>query len=153
MEAAVITEDGFPWTDRYLLGFSPMDARHREFVDTLNALTRARPGEALTLLDRFIAATEVHFREENDWMMQNAFPARACHMDEHQAVLSSLHAARGLVVTGRTACLPGLIRALREWFPGHADYLDSALAQWMSKKTFGGVPVVLKRNIHRADAD
>ncbi|MEG1733679.1 MAG: hypothetical protein RR283_01480, partial [Comamonas sp.] len=37
-------------------------------------------------------------------------------------------------------------RQLFSWFPGHADYLDSALAAWMTKKTMGGKPVVLRRN-------
>jgi hypothetical protein len=36
---------------------------------------------------------------------------------------------------------------LAAWFPGHADYLDSALAHWMCKRTLGGKPVVLRRNI------
>jgi hemerythrin len=43
----------------------------------------------------------------------------------------------------------GLVTALEEWFPGHADYLDSALAKWMVKQSFGGervAPVVLRRN-------
>ena len=34
---------------------------------------------------------------------------------------------------------------LERWFPGHADYLDSALAAWMFKREFGGKPVVLHR--------
>jgi hypothetical protein len=36
---------------------------------------------------------------------------------------------------------------LFEWFPGHADYLDSALAAWMTKQTMGGKPVVFRRSI------
>jgi hypothetical protein len=36
---------------------------------------------------------------------------------------------------------------LFEWFPGHADYLDSALAAWMTKRRFGGKPVVLRRSV------
>jgi hypothetical protein len=31
--------------------------------------------------------------------------------------------------------------------PGHADYLDSALAAWMSKQIDGGKPVVLRRKL------
>jgi hemerythrin len=40
-------------------------------------------------------------------------------------------------------------RELAAWFPAHADYLDSALAQWMVKSRFGGAPVVLKRSVVR----
>ncbi|WP_158598000.1 bacteriohemerythrin [Noviherbaspirillum saxi] len=145
MNAATVAEIDFPWTDQYLLGFSPMDAHHREFVDTLNALATAAQDDVLTMLDKFIEATEEHFHQENDWMVKHAFPPRDCHMAEHQAVLRTLYEARGMVVMGRTDFLLGMIKALTEWFPGHADHLDSALAQWMTKKTHGGIPVVLKR--------
>jgi len=31
--------------------------------------------------------------------------------------------------------------------PGHADYMDASLSQWMCKKKLGGTPIVLRRNI------
>jgi hemerythrin len=40
-----------------------------------------------------------------------------------------------------------LANALAEWFPGHAFHLDSALAHWMVKRSHGGKPVVLRRNV------
>jgi hemerythrin len=144
---AVAAEFQFPWTDQYLLGFTPMDDHHKEFVETLNALASASAKELPAMLDRFIAATEAHFFQENDWMEQNAFPPRDCHIKEHQAVLDTLYEARGHVAVGKTDFLPGLIHALSEWFPGHADYLDAALAQWMAKKTHGAIPVVLKKKL------
>jgi hemerythrin len=39
-----------------------------------------------------------------------------------------------------------LAAELARWFPGHADYLDSALAHWMVKRRHGGKPVVLRRS-------
>ncbi|MEO7402205.1 MAG: hemerythrin, partial [Burkholderiales bacterium] len=38
-----------------------------------------------------------------------------------------------------------LAKELRDWFPGHAQHLDSALAHWMFKRSYGGKPVVLRR--------
>ena len=40
-----------------------------------------------------------------------------------------------------------LAAALADWFPGHAFHRDSALAHWMVKRSFGGKPVVLRRNL------
>ena len=40
-----------------------------------------------------------------------------------------------------------LVQALADWFPGHADYLDSALTQWMVKKQLGAIPVVVRKNL------
>jgi len=146
MEAATLKIQ-FAWSDRYLLGLTQMDEHHREFVDTLNALANAQGAELPQVLARFISATEAHFQDENTLMLNNDFPPRDCHISEHQAVLDTLYEARALVAAGRTDFLPGMVSALMDWFPGHADYLDSALAQWMSKKTHGAIPVVLKKRL------
>jgi hemerythrin len=49
---------------------------------------------------------------------------------------------------------PAIARSLAEelarWFPGHADYMDAPLSQWMVKRRHGGAPVVIKRNVSRA---
>jgi hemerythrin len=45
------------------------------------------------------------------------------------------------------AVVQDLAQHLFMWFPGHADYLDSALAAWMSKRQYGGQPVVLRRAV------
>ena len=41
----------------------------------------------------------------------------------------------------------GLLNPLQTDFPGHADYLYSALAQWMVKKQLGAIPVVVRKNL------
>ena len=40
-----------------------------------------------------------------------------------------------------------LAQSFADRFPGHADYLDSALAQWMVKKQLGAIPVVVRKNL------
>jgi len=53
--------------------------------------------------------------------------------------------ARGDLAIGRA-----FAAELERWFPGHADYLDSALAAWLCKRRFGGKPVVLHARKARA---
>ncbi len=136
----------FSWTDRYLLGYAPMDETHREFVDIVAAMLGAAEADLPALLDRFAAHAERHFSEELAWMRTTDFPALECHADEHEAVMKSVREVRSVVAGGDVAEARSLARALADWFPGHADYMDSALAQWISKKVFGGAPVVLRRN-------
>ena len=52
-----------------------------------------------------------------------------------------------LVISGDNSQCLRLSIALMDWFPGHADYLDSALAHWMCKERLGGKPIVLRRSI------
>ncbi|MBS0552175.1 MAG: hemerythrin, partial [Proteobacteria bacterium] len=56
--------------------------------------------------------------------------------------------AAGNVEVGRD-----LARALVDWFPGHADYMDSALANWMVKRAHDGSPLVLRRKKPQASGE
>ena len=135
----------FPWTDRYLLGYPPMDDTHREFVEIVGAIIAAPDGEVGPLLDRFATHAEKHFSEERDWMKSTDFPAADCHIDEHEAVMASVRLVIEVVAKGDAAEGRRLATELAKWFPGHADYMDASLAQWMAKRRMGGVPVVFRR--------
>ena len=143
-----VTSDlDFSWRDEYLLGYPPMDRTHREFVAVVGALVNCSDAGMEAALRRVLAHLETHFGEENRWMNEMDFPARGCHIDEHAAVEKSVREVLALVETGDTSHVRSLARALTDWFPGHADYLDSALSAWISKQTAGGKPVVLRRNV------
>ena len=125
------------------LGYAPMDAVHAEF-DTLVAQALACPDDRLhACLARLQEHLLSHFGQEDDWMRQTAFPAGDCHIEEHGKVLASGVQVVDLVAQGNLAIGRDFAAELERWFPGHADYLDSALAAWMCKRQFGGKPVVL----------
>lgn len=142
-----MTEASFEWSDKFLLGYGPMDAVHREFVELVNALLTCSDAELPARLDAFIEHAERHFAEELEWMQKTAFPPTQCHADEHAAVLRSTYEVRELVAAGNVEIARKLAAELARWFPGHADYMDSALAHWIVKKRTGGAPLVLKRGI------
>lgn len=137
----------FAWSDRFLLGFSPLDDTHREFVALAGDLLAVDDGALPAALDAFIAHAQSHFSEEEAWMRGSAFPATDCHVEEHEKVFDSAHQVRDKLLGGNTAIARAFARALIDWFPAHADYMDAALAQWMVRRQQGGVPVVLRRNI------
>ena len=78
-------------------------------------------------------------------MTETGFPPRQCHIDEHAAVLRSADEVLALAEQGQLGPIRGFAAALVDWFPGHADYLDAALAHWMCKRQHGGKPVVVRR--------
>lgn len=141
----------FSWTDAYLLGYPPMDDTHREFVEIVSALLAADDAAVAGQLEAFARHAEAHFSQEHEWMESTEFPAMQCHIDEHNAVMKSVREVQELVAAGDTAQGRSIATALADWFPGHADYMDSALAHWMSKKKHGGKPVVLRRNLGLRD--
>ena len=141
-------EPPFVWTDAFLLGYGPMDDTHREFVEVVHAMQQAADADLLAALDAFIAHAQAHFGSEDRWMEDTGFPPRDCHIKEHAAVLASAEAVRQTLIDNADVdnCR-GFIDALIDWFPGHADHLDSALSHWMCKQRMGGKPVVLRRDL------
>lgn len=135
------------WHDDLKLGFAPMDSIHEEFVQLVDTLLGAADEDMLHALRAVDAHSREHFGAEETWMTETDYPAAGCHRDEHAAVLASIAGVTRRVEAGDFEAGRRLARALAEWFPGHADYLDSALAHWMCKKRLGGKPVVLRRTI------
>jgi hemerythrin-like metal-binding protein len=137
------------WEDEYLLGNAEVDRLHEEFVVVVRAVQHS-PDEALercymALLDHLIR----HFGAEDRMMVETQFPPRRCHMDEHAAVLRSAHEVRMQLALDNVALCRTFVAELVNWFPKHAQHLDSALVHWISKSRFGGKPLVFKRMARR----
>jgi hemerythrin-like metal-binding protein len=124
-----------------------MDDVHKEFVTLLGQLQSASEADMAALLEALAVHTRAHFEMEDTWMRDTEFPPRDCHIDEHAAVMKSVDEVRQQVAEGNYEAVQSLADALADWFPGHADYLDAALAQWMCKRRFGGKPVVIRRDL------
>ncbi|MEZ0603217.1 bacteriohemerythrin [Paraburkholderia sp. IW21] len=136
------------WNDGFLLGFAPMDETHHEFVECVAVLQQCNEAAVPGALAAFEKHAIAHFEQEEQWMQRTSFPAAQCHADEHAAVLRSVREVAQMLRDGATFQVAReLAEALADWFPGHADYMDAALSHWMSKRTHGGLPVVLRRVI------
>jgi hemerythrin len=124
-----------------------MDAVHLEFVAVVNALLTCPDEQFPAALDAFFTHAVEHFGAEDAWMRDTGFPAMDCHIAEHAAVMKSAEEVRTEVQAGNVAVGRGFARELAKWFPGHADYLDSALSHWMFKRQHGGKPLVFRRDL------
>ena len=145
MQTAAPIPPAASWHDDLRLGYGPMDHIHDEFVVLVDTLLAATDEGVAAALAAVHVHSREHFASEDQWMQETDFPARECHTDEHAAVLQSMEAVTRLVADGDVEAGRHLGRALADWFPGHAVYLDSALAHWMCSKRLGGKPVVLRR--------
>jgi hemerythrin len=140
------------WSDLYLLGHPGMDDTHRDFVACVAALQTAKDADLEACLAVFEAHAVEHFEQERHSMESTEFPAAQCHVDEHTAVLNSVHEVQEIVRRGGSVeVIRQLTDALVDWFPNHADYLDASLAQWLVKRSHGGTPVVLRRRLTLED--
>jgi hemerythrin len=142
-----VMPDSFVWTDAFKLGFAEMDSVHHDFVAVVNTMLSCTDAEFPGALDQFFVHAAEHFGAEDAWMKESGFPAMDCHIAEHAAVMKSAEEVRAEVLGGNVSVGRGFARELAKWFPGHADYLDSALSHWMFKLQHGGKPVVLRRDL------
>jgi len=116
------------WSDTLVLGNERMDETHREFVEQLNALADASDADFLVRLDAFIAHTEAHFGQEDQWMSEIYFPPAHCHQNEHEGVLKIAREVRERVAAGDVPIGRVLARELAPWFENHATTMDAVLA-------------------------
>ena len=96
---------------------------------------------AITLGDAQRVAQRQHIHGA-DAVVESYFDA------EHAKVLASVSAVREALredQEGNAAWCRELAQALQDWFPGHVQHLDSALATWLVHRTHGGRPLVLRR--------
>jgi hemerythrin-like metal-binding protein len=147
MSSTHTTPDEFIWTDKFVLGYRPIDDMHAEFVHIVAEMAQASDSDLPKALDNFSLHAKAHFDLENQLMVETDFPPRECHIDEHAAVMKSVEEVQALVREGQYEYGRSLVAELIKWFPSHTDHLDSALAHWMCKRSLGGKPVVLRRNL------
>lgn len=138
--------DAFMARHEHLTGDSRMDRLHEEFHVLLQALREAPPEAAADVLLSLITQTRDHFDQEDTWMRQTSYAIRDCHIQEHADVLASLVQVHERLCQGDHSALPRLIQALEDWFPGHVQHLDSALAQWLVQRQWNAQPIMLRRN-------
>lgn len=124
------------WSAALELNAPVMDDTHREFVALLNALDEAAEGDMLARMDAFIAHTEQHFAQEEQWMTATAFPPLGCHKGEHDNILEVVREVRRRVAAGELHYGTTLAAALAEWFPHHAQSMDAVLAFYLRQAGF-----------------
>lgn len=147
MSQTITPAQGLPWTDNFLLGHARLDETHREFVAVVDRMLTCADADLAGAVSAFVVHAEAHFADEKAMMEATGFPATDCHVDDHNAVFASAQEVEALVLAGNIEIGRAFAAELARWFPSHADYLDSALAHWVVKRSTGGKPVVLKRNV------
>jgi hemerythrin-like metal-binding protein len=121
IEAQMVSDFGY-----FEVGFEPMDAIHREFHDLLAALHQAGDeGEKLLALHEHLLR---HCSQEERWMRDTSFPARAAHEREHEMLLEVVAEVRRRFDAGDSEVVTRLAQELPHWFELHANSMDAALA-------------------------
>ncbi|HOB65354.1 hemerythrin domain-containing protein [Ottowia sp.] len=124
------------WCDDLALGIAEMDTTHQEFVALLAAVESADDAALLPAWQALVDHTQVHFDNEDRYMLATRFAATNCHTTHHQMVLDVLRQGLAMGQAGDLAPIRQMTRELATWFPQHADSMDAALAMHLQRVGF-----------------
>ena len=135
------------------LGEQRFDADHEDFaimIATLASVDDAGIANALSVLN---AHALRHFSAEDAELRALGGTANECHLDEHQAVLTSMQEVAGLVASGNFEIARKLAHELALWLPHHVEEMDLRLTQALITKRTGGAKIEIRkpqRLVHHA---
>jgi hemerythrin len=139
------------------LGDPTLDTEHRELEQLITRLAEAPAEQMLGCLEALTAHAENHFAAEDRDLREMKSGDVSCHLDEHAAVLKSLHEVREILEANPASersnnLVAGLSGELRRWLPEHVLAMDAGIANQRSKRRLGGLPVVISRRLNLGDA-
>ena len=121
-------------SDALLLGFDPMDAVHRDFVDLLAKAQSADDARLPAAWQAVVEHTEDHFGREDEWMRRTRFSSAENHILQHRVVLNVLRDGIGMARAGEFDRVREMAGELGVWFAKHTQSLDAALALHMRRQ-------------------
>ena len=124
------------WSEDLALGVAEMDATHQEFVLLLEQAALADRDSLLGAWDKVVQHTQEHFGLEDQWMKDSDFSSCECHSGEHNAILAVMQEGGRRGAAGNTDLVRQLARELGVWFAGHAQGMDTALAEHLKATQF-----------------
>lgn len=123
-----------PWQESFKLGYAPMDATHREFVDLLNRVDTVPSESFVDYFDTLVEHTKTHFEAEKKLMEESKFLSLREHADDHDRILAEMMQMQRFAARGMTKIARSYIKEkLPDWFTVHAASMDIALVKHLNK--------------------
>ncbi len=83
-----------PWSNEYKIGISSVDAQHKKLFDLVNALYEINDDnmkeELRNILYAFSDYMEIHFKDEEDYMLSIGYPELEEHKKIHKDIVERL---------------------------------------------------------------
>lgn len=133
------------WSDALSLDLPLMDDTHREFVALLEQAQRAGDGRLAAAWQNLITHTEVHFAQEDRWMLATRFASSNCHSTQHKVVLQVMREGAVQALDGDLGAVRAMASELALWFPQHAQSMDAALALHLRRAGYDPLTGVVNR--------
>jgi|ERR1035438_5817871 hemerythrin-like metal-binding protein len=123
------------WHERYSVGHAELDAQHKKLFELVNhfddVIQMGLTAELGLIMDDLIAATVLHFRWEEDLMLQAGFPSLFEHKKMHDDLLKQIKEARTRMQAGGHVGTKSVVRFLADWLTNHILREDLELKPYL----------------------
>ncbi len=124
--------------DALKTGVDKIDKQHEALVGMINFLIESQgessPPETISfILGEMSKYVYLHFRDEEQFMLDNFYPGLAEHQKIHQSFEDKIRELQGLYDAGRTDLLDDVLEYLTNWLVNHIqgddkDMVDEVFA-------------------------
>ena len=118
------------WEDKYALGIERFDRQHQRLVSILNevyVMFKSRFEEKdklVTIVQSLTEYTMEHFSEEEQWMLENGYPGREEHIQEHKKFIGKISEFDEHISNETAYITMGIVLFLKEWLINHIMTAD-----------------------------
>jgi hemerythrin len=128
------------WSKKYAIGIAEIDEQHKILVEiTNNMFTAHVRGAAHQQVEHIIAAmidyAQLHFKLEEQFMLNNNYSAHQEHKIEHQVFTDKVRLFFEEYKNGSTTIPYQILIFLRDWLVHHIQVSDKKIAEEILPKT------------------
>jgi len=118
--------------DALKTGVDKIDNQHEALVDMINYLIQAKENESLPETISFVLGemskyVYLHFRDEEQFMLDNFYPGLADHRLVHESFEKKIQELQGLYDAGRIDLLEDVLEFLINWLVQHIQGDDQEM--------------------------
>ncbi len=126
------------WEEALSVGNERIDDEHKHLISLMDKLYQAmRNGESREVvgryLDELVLQTELHFAEEESFMVKIDYADFAEHKTEHERLLRDVHEVQSRFHSGVIAITVSVSNYLAAWLKDHIKNQDQKLAAALAK--------------------
>jgi len=134
--------DGLKWNDRLKTGIELIDRQHQELLMRMGRFYEACEqgagmGELEELLDFVSEYVQIHFRDEENLMLQYEYPGYPAQLAHHRKATQCIRQMKD-IAGGQQAETLDLLkiagRTIQEWLINHIFTMDMAMAKYIKNR-------------------
>ncbi len=127
------------WDDSFSVGVSEMDRQHRRIIDLINSLIERQKIEVDSeiisdTLTRMLEYANEHFRREEQYMLESAYPDYSRQREEHNEFRKKTAFFSIDIIKGKAAIPKEILTYLKDWWTNHILKSDMRYKDFFSER-------------------